>query len=64
MATAAAPETAMATSDHDQQRGDQRQARLGRVARSMPRPCMANRLAKTPIMKISEWAKLISRSTP
>ena len=30
----------------------------------MPRACMANRLLKIPIMKISEWAKLIRRSTP
>ena len=31
---------------------------------SMPRACMANRLVNTPIMKISEWAKLIRRRTP
>ena len=30
----------------------------------IPMPCIVNRLANTPIMKISECAKLISRRTP
>ena len=37
---------------------------LGGSAGCMPRPWRVKSETKIPIMKISEWAKLMSRSTP
>jgi hypothetical protein len=63
-ATAATPETAMATTRTATMVKARASPVLGSSAAPMPRPCMANSDANTPIMKISEWAKLMSRRTP
>ena len=64
MATAVSPDTVMATSITTTTVTTRATPVLAGSPVSMPRPCMANRLANTPIMKTSEWAKLISRRTP
>ena len=48
--------------EQDQQRPDERRGRCRGA--SMPRPWIAKVVAKMPRAKISEWAKLMRRSTP
>ncbi len=64
MATAAAPETTMATSVMTTKVPTRARPVFGSWAGSIPRAWRAKSDANTPIMKISEWAKLISRRTP
>ena len=64
MTTAAPPEAAMATITMNSKVPTRARPVFGGSAGSIPRAWRANSEAKIPIMKISEWAKLISRSTP
>ena len=59
---AARPEVNIATPSRISSVPDERRARC--AGASMPRPWITNVVAKMPRAKISEWAKLMRRSTP
>ena len=64
MITAAPPDAAMATTIMTRTVSTSAPPVFAGSEVSMPMACRPNRLANTPIMKISEWAKLMRRSTP
>jgi hypothetical protein len=63
-ATAAPPENAMATSAENNKMATSAKPLFGSPMASMPSQRVANVAPNVPTMKISEWAKLIRRSTP